>query len=50
MKKGLIINPGGLKLAFALQDLAGMENAIAAAAKKAAEQKAGAENQPEAKA
>ena len=49
-KKGLIINPGGLKLAFALQDLAGMENAIAAAAKKAAEQKTGAENQPEAKA
>ena len=49
-KKGLIINPGGLKLAFALQDLAGMENAIAAAAKKAAEQKTGAEDQPEAKA
>ena len=49
-KKGLIINPGGLKLAFALQDLAGMENAIAAAAKKAAEQKSGAEDQPEAKA
>ncbi len=39
-KKGLIINPGGIKLAFALSDLAGMENAIAAAAKKAAEQKA----------
>ena len=49
-KKGLITNPGGLKLAFALQDLAGMENAIAAAAKKAAEQKTGAEDQPEAKA
>lgn len=49
-KKGLIINPCGLKLAFALQDLAGMENAIAAAAKKAAEQKTGAEDPPEAKA
>lgn len=53
-KKGLIVNPAGLRLAFSLQDLAGMENAIAAAVKKAAEQKAGAgekpgaEDQPEA--
>ena len=39
-KKGLIVNPAGLKLAFSLQDLAGMENAIAAAAKKAEEKKA----------
>lgn len=49
-KEGLIVNPGGLMLVFALPDLAGMENVIAAAAKKAAEQKTGAEDQPEAKA
>ena len=39
-KKGLIVNPAGLKLAFALQDLAGMEKVLAAAAKKAEEKKA----------